>query len=219
MSSRSLLSIFCSIGGKYSLFIPAAVNQSKQLLFSLSLQMLSSLSLKSAIVTYDGSPFFPDVNSLWNVVDKHRVSHLVTSPKYISACMTSGEEPPRVHNEFQLLRTILSTGSPLSSEKYDWIYSNVKVSRTIFFGPFYIFVKYSLYWNTSPTVDFLLLQRNVHLASITGGTDLLSCFALGHPGLPVRRGEIQVLNDVLSQHVLCRATCEVQCHDTHTHLW
>ncbi len=161
--------------------------------------MLSSLSLKSAIVTYDGSPAFPDVNNLWNIAEKHRVSHLVTSPKYISICMKAGEERPRGHNEFQLLRTILSTGSPLSSEKYDWIYNNVKVANTVFFSISYCC---NPLFSATPllTVVFccLLLQRNVHLASITGGTDILSCFALGHPGLPVRRGEIQVFNGVLS---------------------
>ncbi len=101
-----------------------------------SLQMLSSLSLKSAIVTYEGSPAFPAVDSLWDITAKHRVTHLGTSPKYISACMRAGVEPGG-RNDLQPLRTILSTGSPLSSEQYDWIYSHVKVCSEFYIN-FYI---------------------------------------------------------------------------------
>ncbi len=88
--------------------------------------MLSSLSLKSTIVTYEGSPAFPAVDSLWDVAAKHRVTHLGTSPKYISACMKAGVDLGG-RNNFQFLRTILSTGSPISAEHYHWVYSHVKV--------------------------------------------------------------------------------------------
>jgi len=81
-----------------------------------------------------------------------------TSAKYISSLESTGIKPKSI-STFPKLRTILSTGSPLSEENYDFVYNQWK--------------------------------KNVQLSSISGGTDLISCFALGNPTLPVKRGELQ----------------------------
>ncbi len=127
-------------------FVPNVKTNPINLLFSL--QMLSSLSLKSTIVTYEGSPAFPAIDSLWDIAAKHHVTHLGTSPKYISACMRAGVEPGG-RNDLQLLRTILSTGSPLPSELYDWIYSHVKVWSELYFH--FIFCNQSSLFSQSTT--------------------------------------------------------------------
>ena len=95
---------------------------------------------------------------LWRLAERERITHFGTSPKYLAALAKEGGAPAR---EFDLadLRTVLSTGSPLAPEQFDYVYDAIK--------------------------------RDVHLASISGGTDIISCFALGNPWVPVRRGELQ----------------------------
>jgi len=120
--------------------------------------LASGLASGATLVLFDGSPFYNDGRILWQMAEQEDVTVFGTSAKYISALEKAGVRPGK---EFSLghLRTLLSTGSPLAPESFDYVYESVG--------------------------DDLLL------ASISGGTDILSCFALGNPLLPVRRGELQ----------------------------
>ena len=120
--------------------------------------LVSSLSIGSSIVLFDGAPFYPDNKMLWEIADQLEISIFGTSAKYIDSCEKSGLKPK---NLFRLskLKTILSTGSPLSNENFKYVYENIK--------------------------------SNVLLGSISGGTDIISCFALANPILPVEEGELQ----------------------------
>ena len=120
--------------------------------------LVSSLAVGATVVLYDGSPTPPDANALWDLVDEFGISIFGTSAKWISASEKAGAKPAETH-KLTTLRTILSTGSPLAPESFDYVYRDVK--------------------------------QRVLLSSISGGTDILSCFALGCPILPVWRGELQ----------------------------
>ena len=120
--------------------------------------LVSGLASGCTILLCDGNPFSPTEESLLRAVDEENVTIFGTSAKYISAIEKAGIQPRNLF-EFKNLRTILSTGSPLSSESYDYVYKEIK--------------------------------NDIQLCSISGGTDIVSCFALGTPLLPVRRGEIQ----------------------------
>ena len=119
--------------------------------------LVSALATQATIMLYDGSPSYPDDTVLWRFANDEQFTHFGTSAKYIETLMKNNVKP-RTNFKLKNLKTICSTGSPLSPESYDFIYKNI--------GP-------------------------VHLASISGGTDIVSCFVLGIPTLPVRRGEIQ----------------------------
>jgi len=119
---------------------------------------VSGLAVGATLVLYDGSPSHPDGNALWNLADEVGISVFGTSAKWISAIEKAGIKPRETHKLLQL-KTILSTGSPLPPESYDYVYRDIK--------------------------------ERVLLASISGGTDIISCFALGNPLLPVYRGELQ----------------------------
>ena len=119
--------------------------------------LVSALGTGATIMLYDGSPTYPDNIVLWRFADEEQFSHFGTSAKYIETLMKNDVSPNTIF-KLNNLKTICSTGSPLSAECYDYIYNNVGY---------------------------------VHLASISGGTDIVSCFVLGVPNLPVRRGEIQ----------------------------
>ena len=120
--------------------------------------LVSALACEATLCLYDGSPFHPDGNVLFDFAADARFAFFGTSAKYIDACAKAGIEPARTH-DLASVRTIASTGSPLVAESFDYVYAKVK--------------------------------RDVHLASISGGTDIVSCFVLGVPTEPVRRGEIQ----------------------------
>ena len=120
--------------------------------------LVSSLAVGATVVLYDGNPMHPDANALWDLADATQISIFGTSAKWISASEKAGAKPAETH-KLAALRTILSTGSPLASESFDYVYRDVK--------------------------------DRVLLSSISGGTDILSCFALGCPILPVWRGELQ----------------------------
>ncbi|MBU0529318.1 acetoacetate--CoA ligase, partial [bacterium] len=120
--------------------------------------LVSASAIGSTVVLYDGSPFYPDGNAMWNLVDELEITVFGTSAKYIASCEAVGIRPI-VNYKLSKLRAILSTGSPLMEESFDYIYINVK--------------------------------KDVMLSSIAGGTDIISCFVLGNPNLPVHRGEIQ----------------------------
>jgi len=120
--------------------------------------MVSGLATGATLVLFDGAPFFNDGRILWQMAEDERVTVFGTSAKYISAQEKAGVRPK---DEFSLpeLRAVLSTGSPLAPESFDYVYDAI--------------------------------GDDLQLASISGGTDILSCFALGNPVLPVRRGELQ----------------------------
>jgi acetoacetyl-CoA synthetase len=120
--------------------------------------LVSSLATGACVVLYDGSPFHPKGSVLWNLIDELDISIFGTSAKWLAAVEKVGIRPRETH-QLKSLKTILSTGSPLAPESFDYVYRDVKPS--------------------------------VMLSSISGGTDIVSCFALGNPLLPVYRGELQ----------------------------
>jgi len=120
--------------------------------------LMSSLAVGATVVLFDGSPFHPEPSRLWDMAEQESITVFGTSAKYLSAAEQAGVHPAKSH-QLPALRTILSTGSPLVEEGFDYVYEKVK--------------------------------SNVQLASISGGTDLISCFALGNPVSPVYRGQIQ----------------------------
>jgi len=120
--------------------------------------LVSSLAVGATLVLYDGSPFHPGAHGLWDLIDEVGISIFGTSAKWISAVEKAGVKPRESH-KLLTLKTILSTGSPLADESFDYVYRDVK--------------------------------ERVMLSSISGGTDIISCFALGCPLLPVYRGELQ----------------------------
>ena len=120
--------------------------------------LASGLATGATLVLYDGSPFHPDPGTLWRMAQEERITIFGTSAKYIAA-MEKSDFVPAEAVDLTPLRTILSTGSPLLPDGFDYVYRSVKA--------------------------------DVLLASISGGTDIVSCFALGCPTRPVHRGEIQ----------------------------
>ncbi|HEY1214993.1 MAG TPA: acetoacetate--CoA ligase [Bryobacteraceae bacterium] len=120
--------------------------------------LVNVLAAGATVVLVDGSPFHPDPTRLLEIADRERVTLLGVSAKFIDGLRKTGLEPCRSYS-FDPLRTICSTGSPLSPESFAWVYSNIK--------------------------------SDVHLASISGGTDICGCFLLGSPLEPVYAGELQ----------------------------
>ena len=120
--------------------------------------LVSGLAVGATLVLYDGSPFHPDQGVLWRMAESEHVSIFGTSPKYLSALEKSGWQP-REHVQLPALRTVLSTGSPLAPEQFDFVYRSIK--------------------------------DDIQLASISGGTDIISSFCIGNPLSPVYRGELQ----------------------------
>ena len=120
--------------------------------------MASSLLAGATCVLYDGFAAYPSLASPWALVESERVTHVGCSPRFLQA--SRRRITPKDTFDLSALRVILSTGSPLSSEDYEYVYGSVK--------------------------------PRVQLSSISGGTDICSCFALGTPTLPVVRNELQV---------------------------
>ena len=87
--------------------------------------LVSGLSSGSTIVLYDGSPSYPSLERLWKMIDDLSITHFGTSPKFLSAC-DSANILPNKFCKFGSLESILSTGSPLVEEQFDWIYDNIK---------------------------------------------------------------------------------------------
>ncbi len=121
--------------------------------------LVTGLATGATLVLYDGSPFAADGEVLLDLMEEEQITIFGTSAKYLSALEKAGKKPNRSHN-FENLTTILSTGSPLSSQSYDFVYKDIKA--------------------------------DVCLSSISGGTDIVSCFVCGSETRPVYRGEIQV---------------------------
>ncbi|HEX5092479.1 MAG TPA: acetoacetate--CoA ligase [Burkholderiales bacterium] len=120
--------------------------------------LVSGLASGAEILLYDGSPFVGKGKVIFDMADEEGMTHLGTSAKFIDAIAKAGLEPAKTHR-LKNLRSILSTGSPLLPEGFDYVYEKVK--------------------------------RDVCLSSISGGTDIVSCFVLGNPMGAVWRGEIQ----------------------------
>jgi acetoacetyl-CoA synthetase len=121
--------------------------------------MLSALASGVEIVLLDGSPTFPEADSLWRIVEEERITVLGTSAAYLQYCRDADLHPGR--RDLDSLRAILSTGSVLDDALYPWVKERVK---------------------------------DLPLQSISGGTDILGCFVLGNPNLPVDAGESQCLS-------------------------
>ena len=128
---------------------------------------VSALARGATLALYDGSPFHPDGNALFDYVAEEGIETFGTSAKYIDAVKKAGLAPARTH-DLSKLKAILSTGSPLVPESFDFVYESIK--------------------------------RDLCLSSISGGTDIVSCFVLGNPAAPVHRGEIQCLGLGLDVH-------------------
>jgi len=120
--------------------------------------LVSGLFVGSNVVLFDGSPACPDTGVLWRMAEKEGLTHFGTSPKFLSVCKKAGMVPREAY-DLSRLRAVMSTGSPLSVELFEWVYSDIKA--------------------------------DLQLASICGGTDIISCFMLGSPISPVFPGEIQ----------------------------
>ena len=134
--------------------------------------MTSSLVAGATVVCFDGFAAYPKLSSPWDVVEAERITHMGTTPRYLQSCRARIR--PGENNNLEALRVILSTGSPLAPEDFDYVYDKVK--------------------------------SDVLLASISGGTDICSCFALGNPLLPVRQSEIQAFGLGLDVCALDRDT-------------
>lgn len=120
--------------------------------------LVSGLAVGASLVLYDGSPFHPGPERLMDLVDAEAIKVFGTSAKYIAALEKAGVKPAQTHS-LDSLQTLLSTGSPLAHESFDYVYRDIKA--------------------------------DLCLSSISGGTDIVSCFALGNPTAPVWRGELQ----------------------------
>ena len=120
--------------------------------------LVSGLACEATLVLYDGNPFYPDGNRLFDLADAEQVQLFGTSAKFIDAVKKAGLKPRETHS-LASVELITSTGSPLVPESFDFVYEHIK--------------------------------QDVHLASISGGTDIIGCFVLGNPIGPVYRGEIQ----------------------------
>ena len=120
--------------------------------------LVSSLAVGSAVVLFDGNPFYPDPGALFQLTEDIGISIFGTSAKYLAEIEKTGLKPGETYN-LSTLKAILSTGSPLSVESFEFVYRDIK--------------------------------KDLQLSSISGGSDIISCFALGNPAGPVYAGELQ----------------------------
>jgi acetoacetyl-CoA synthetase len=120
--------------------------------------LVSGLASGATLILYDGSPFADEGKVLLDAIDRERITVFGTSAKFISGIEKAGLKPRELH-DLSSLNTILSTGSPLSHESFEYVYRDIKA--------------------------------DVLLASIAGGTDIISCFVGGCPIRPVYTGQIQ----------------------------
>jgi acetoacetyl-CoA synthetase len=120
--------------------------------------LVTGLATGATLLLYDGSPFHPTERVLFDFADAEGMTIFGTSAKYIDAVKKTGWQPKDTHR-LAALRTMLSTGSPLAAESFDFVYAGIKA--------------------------------DLHLGSISGGTDICGCFVGGNPFEPVWRGEIQ----------------------------
>ncbi|XOV85202.1 MAG: acetoacetate--CoA ligase [bacterium] len=119
---------------------------------------ISALATGSTIVLYDGSPMYPSPTRLFDLADDEKITVFGISAKFLSMTQKAGVQP-RLTHDLAGLRTLLSTGSPLTEAGFNYVYTDIKA--------------------------------DCHLASMSGGTDIVSCFMLGNPNLPVYSGQLQ----------------------------
>jgi acetoacetyl-CoA synthetase len=134
--------------------------------------MTSSMMAGATVVAFDGFAAYPRLSSPWDLVERERITHMGTTPRYLQSCRARVR--PGENNDLSHLRVMLSTGSPLLPEDFSYVYDKVK--------------------------------SDLLLASISGGTDICSCFALGSPLLPVRQSELQAFGLGLDACALDRET-------------
>jgi acetoacetyl-CoA synthetase len=120
--------------------------------------LVSSLAVGATLILYDGNPFHPGPQALWQMAQDEKITVFGTSAGYLAALQTTGVKPGKLF-DLTPLRALLSTGSPLSIEGFEFVYTDIK--------------------------------SDLQLASISGGTDLNGCFALGNPMGPVYAGQLQ----------------------------
>jgi acetoacetyl-CoA synthetase len=120
--------------------------------------LVSSLAVGATLLLFDGNPFYPGPDRLFQFTDEQGMTVFGTSAKYIQAVENTGLKPKEQYN-LSSLRAMLSTGSPLTVENFKFVYGDIK--------------------------------KDLLLGSISGGSDIVSCFALGNPILPVHAGELQ----------------------------
>ena len=120
--------------------------------------LVSCLASQATIYLYDGSPFYPSQDHLFEIIEKENITFFGTGAKYLDNLKQNNINILDKYN-LNSLKTIASTGSPLSHESFKYVYSHIK--------------------------------KDVHLCSISGGTDIVSCFVLGNPNESVHVGEIQ----------------------------
>ena len=120
--------------------------------------LATALATEATLMMYDGSPFYPSGDVLWEYTSKHNCTLFGTAAKYIDALKAHNLSPGKKF-DLSALRTLTSTGSPLVHESFDYIYREIKA--------------------------------DLHVSSISGGTDIIACFVIGNPISPVYRGEIQ----------------------------
>ncbi len=130
--------------------------------------LVSGLAVGATLLLYDGAPTYPGPSVLWDYAADYKMTVFGTSAKYLSSLEKTGYKP-KEHGGLEHLAAILSTGSPLLPESYDFVYRDIK--------------------------------KDVRLCSISGGTDIISCFALGNPVKPIHRGELQQRGFGLSVNV------------------
>lgn len=130
--------------------------------------LVSGLAIGARLALFDGSPFYPTPAAMPDLIDKEGITVFGTSAKYLAALEKAGETPRTSHN-LSTLRSILTTGSVLAPESFDYVYREIKA--------------------------------DLCLSSISGGTDIISCFALGNPILPVYRGQLQCRGLALAVNV------------------
>lgn len=120
--------------------------------------LVCALGVGSTILLFDGSPFYPDAEGLWRLSDAEKVTVFGTSARYITS-LEQADAKPGTNQDLGFLRAVLSTGSPLPVEGFEYVYREIK--------------------------------KDLQLASISGGTDINGCFALGNPIAPVYPGQLQ----------------------------
>ena len=120
--------------------------------------LVTGLASGATLLLYDGSPFHPNGNAIFDFAQTEKMTYFGTSAKFIDSVRKEGLRPIETH-DLSSVRVISSTGSPLAPECFRFVYDGIK--------------------------------KDVHLASISGGTDIVSCFVLGVPVRPVWVGEIQ----------------------------
>lgn len=120
--------------------------------------LVCGLAVGATILLFDGSPFYPDPLVLWQFAEAERMTLFGTSARYLTA-LDQANVQPGTKCDLSALRAIMSTGSPLPEEGFEYAYREIK--------------------------------QDMQLASISGGTDINGCFALGNPIGPVYSGQLQ----------------------------